>query len=203
MNLSYFFAKIMQKMQRPAVKNCTLARHIYIGEKAVCYDSKIEGYTYIGPSTVLTHTNVGKYCSISSDCVIGMGEHPTDTVSTSPVFYSRNNCLKTCFTEIPFEEYKNTIIGNDVWIGSHVMVKCGVTIGNGAVIAAGAVVTHDVEPYAIVGGVPARMIKYRFDADTRVQLQEIAWWEWPDEKVRKFAAFFVEPGKLITEVMKG
>lgn len=85
---------------------------------------------------------------------------------------------------------KSTIIGNDVWIGHGVSIKQGVEIGDGAVIATGAVVTRDVEPYAIVGGVPANFIKYRFDEDTIVLLEKLKWWEKSDEELKSMIKCF-------------
>ena len=82
------------------------------------------------------------------------------------------------------------VIGNDVWIGSKATVFGGVKVGNGAVIAAGAVVTKDVPPYAIAGGVPAHIIRYRFDEDKINRLEEIAWWNWDDDKIKRNKAFF-------------
>lgn len=154
------------------------------------YHSSIGRYTYIARNTLVQHAAIGSFCSISEHCNIGMPSHPTDLVSTSPVFLSGPNYLRQHFSTVPYENCPETVIGNDVWIGASAMVKSGVHIGNGAVIAAGAVVTHDVPPYAIVGGVPAKVIRYRFDEDTIEKLQSAAWWELPESELFRQAACF-------------
>jgi acetyltransferase-like isoleucine patch superfamily enzyme len=110
---------------------------------------------------------------------IGLGAHPTDRVSTSPIFYSNKNPFRINLTlgQQEFNEYKNVKIENDVWIGANVIILGGVKISNGAIIAAGSVVTKDVNPYEIVGGVPAKLIKKRFDNNTIEILCNSKWWE--------------------------
>lgn len=88
---------------------------------------------------------------------------------------------------------QSIIVGNDVWIGANVVLLPGVYIGNGAIIAAGAVVTHDIEPYSIVGGVPAKKIRYRFEHDVIEKLQEIQWWNWDVEKIEDNIEMFYQP----------
>ena len=92
-----------------------------------------------------------------------------------------------------FEEYKEIYIGNDVWVGTRVLIMGGVTIGNGAVVAAGAVVTKDVPPYAIVGGVPARVIKYRFPEDVIQKLEASKWWTLDDDTLKQNIHLFQKP----------
>ena len=108
--------------------------------------------------------------------------------------------MKTNFSNVGFEEYEKTEIGNDVWIGSNCLIKAGVKIGNGAVIGMGSVVTHDVPPYEIWAGNPARLIRKRFDEDTINRLQNICWWDWDDERLRKYGDLFEDPVKLISAV---
>ena len=145
-------------------------------------------YTYIQADSKLLNTKVGRFCSIADNVRTGFGSHPTNMVSTfSSFYYDTTNELKYSFySGKPLVElFKRSkegggkfivAIGNDVWIGSHVLILDGVTIGDGAIIAAGAVVTKDVEPYAIYGGVPARLIRYRFPPDIINALIEDAWW---------------------------
>lgn len=147
--------------------------------------SRVGGYTYIANNTHIVHAEIGKFCSISHSVRIGLGKHPVDRFSTSPIFYSTKNPLGIQLVDDDsFSEYSTVRINNDVWIGANALILDGVTIGNGAVVAAGAVVTKDVPDYAIVGGIPAKVIKYRFDADIIEQLTACAWWELPVEELQ-------------------
>jgi len=132
---------------------------------------------------------IGKYCSIGSGAVFVMAGnqgHRSDWVSTFPFYYQAN-----IFKEAkdPYEKVGNTTIGHDVWIGSEAMIMSGVTIGTGAVIAARAVVTKDVPPYAIVGGNPIDIIKYRFSKEKIEELLKLKWWEWSEDKVKRNMEF--------------
>ena len=127
---------------------------------------------------------IGKYCSIGSGAVFMMAGnqgHRMDWISTFP-FYFQANIFKT--SKNAYKKSGDTHIGHDVWIGSEAMILAGVSIGSGAVVAARAVVTKDVPPYAIVGGNPAKIIKYRFDEETITQLRELKWWEWTESDVK-------------------
>lgn len=157
----------------------------------IVVDSKIGRGSYIGGGRVQS-CDMGSFCSIGARTRIGgLGRHPTNWISTHPAFYSPlaqagiTFCDKSHFTEL-----SRVQVGNDVWIGAGSMVLDGVRIGDGAIIAAGAVVTRDVEPYAIVGGVPARVIRYRFDAASIAQLLELRWWDWPLDQLRQASHLF-------------
>lgn len=157
-------------------------------------NSTMGDYSYIGRNSRLIHADVGKFCSISGQCAIGMGTHTLDKLSTSPIFTEVHNgtshsWVKTS-TIIPF---KRTIICNDVWIGQRAMIMGGVTIGNGAVIGAGAIVTKDVPPYAIVAGVPAKVIRYRFPEETIELLNSIRWWEKDESELIENIQMFQKP----------
>lgn len=125
-----------------------------------------------------------------------MGGHNTNQLSTSPIFTEAHNATKFQWTDknVNAAPMKKAILGNDVLIGSHALVLGGVSIGNGAVVAAGAVVTKDVPPYAVVGGVPAKVIKYRFSQEIIDKLQEMQWWDWPEEKLRANIGLFQSYG---------
>lgn len=126
------------------------------------------------------YIEIGKFCSLADDVtMIASGEHYITNVSTFP-FHDRSKLGK---------KYKDTlskgsiIIGNDVWVGHAATILSGVKVGNGAVIAAGSIVINDVPDYAIVAGVPAKVVKYRFSQNQIDKLLEIRWWEWDEDTI--------------------
>jgi acetyltransferase-like isoleucine patch superfamily enzyme len=136
----------------------------------------------------MQNVSVGKFTCIGPDVYIGLGSHPTsEFISIHPVFYSRlAQAGGISFADKQyFEEYSNTEIGNDVWIGAGVIIPGGVKVGDGAVVASGAVVTKDVPPYAIVGGVPAKIIRMRFNDDDIQALRALLWWDKDESFLRK------------------
>lgn len=149
-------------------------------------------YSYINEQSLMRGVHVGRFTSIGPHFFCGFGEHPSNLVSTSPAFYSTGNQCGTSFADRDeFEEAKETSIGHDVWTGARVFVRDGVRIGNGAIVAAGAVVVKDVPDYAIVGGVPARVIRLRFPEKAIKELLEIKWWNWSEDKLRAAQPMFV------------
>ena len=184
------------------VFNSFVSKKAAVKQNTRFYGCKINDYSYVGRNCLVQNTNIGKFCSISDNCNIGMPSHPIDFVSTSPVFLSSKNLLRKNFSKHDFESYKETEIGNDVWIGSNVMIKAGISVGDGAIIGAGAIVTRDVPPYEIWAGNPAKPIKKRFNDETIDKLLEIKWWNWEDEKIGKYSYLFNSPEKLFTEIEK-
>lgn len=175
-------------------KGSTFTQDVAIGEGAhvlgdcIINHSTIGYYTYIGKNSLVQHVSIGNYCSIAHEVNMGLGQHPIDLVSTSPLFYRKSNPLGKSLVnqDLDFEEYKPITIGHDVWVGARAMIMDGVNVGTGAIVAAGAVVTKDIPSYAIVGGVPAKIIKYRFEEDERKQLLSSEWWNLkPEEVVKK------------------
>lgn len=196
--LKYIVARVLSK-KPSAIRNSSVHKMAAVGNGALIVNSSIGRYTYVYGSSLL-HTNLGSFSSIGFDCTIGGGRHPVDWVSSSPVFYSKNNSLKTSFAEKPFDEYVQTNIGNDVWIGSRTRIKGGVTIGDGAIVGMGSIVTKDIPPYEIWAGNPARFIRKRFDDETIEKLQKLQWWNWDEDKLRKYGNFFDDPQKLFEQL---
>lgn len=145
------------------VVNCKFGNWNIVYDYAKLVDVEMGDFSYVGASSV-QYCTIGKYCSIAEGVKIGLGSHPLFLESTHPAFYSTQSPWKNVITPNVCQEiveYKRVLIGDDVWIGTNAMVLDGVRIGNHAVVGAGAVVTKDVPEYAIVAGVPARVIKYR------------------------------------------
>jgi acetyltransferase-like isoleucine patch superfamily enzyme len=148
----------------------------------------IGDYSYVNRGSVIGSGTIGKFCSIAYYCQIGLYEHPLSFLSTSPHTYGEQNFFGV---PRPWNEFQHPpSIGNDVWIGSGAQVLQGLSIGDGAVVAAGAVVTKDVPPYAVVGGVPARIIRYRFDVARRKELLRLKWWDTPVTDMKRLMEMF-------------
>lgn len=198
--LFIFPIRIFTKISPLAIiKKSAIDKNASICRLTKIYWSRIGRYSYIGNNSVICNAIIGNFCSISDNCFINPGKHPLNMVSTSPVFYSKKNILRKCFIYNDFIEYEQVIIGNDVWIGVNVFIKGGVIIGDGAVIAANSVVTKDVEPYAIVGGNPAKVIRKRFAQLIVNQLLDIKWWDWPDDIISNNVQYFNSPELFISK----
>lgn len=161
--------------------------YTHILRSAKLKNVKVGKYSRIGVNCQVTNAEIGNFTAIGKDSVIGLGQHPTNFLTTHSIFYKKGNWgwHDDWVAPIDFKDSKRIIIGNDVWIGRHCMIMDGVTIGDGATVAAGAVVTKDVPPYAIVGGVSAKVLKYKFSQEMIDRLEEIRWWNLSDEEITK------------------
>lgn len=164
--------------------------------------STIGAYSYISNNTDVEYADIGKFCSIADYCRIGMGGHNLKMLSTSPIFTEAINGTRTQWVDSDVNAVldQKAVLGNDVWVGSNVLINGGVKIGDGAVIAAGAVVVKDVPPYAIVGGVPAKIIRYRFSPEIIEKLLELKWWNLDDEILKEKIGFFQKDNICIDDV---
>jgi len=158
------------------------------------WNSTIGDYVYIADRTKISNTTIGKFCSIGPDVKIGLGMHPAGYISTFPAFFSTAKQCQTTFADKNyFNEIGRNEIGNDVWIGANVIILSNVKIGDGAIVGAGSVVTKDVEPYSIVGGIPAKPIRKRF-ADAQIkQLIDYKWWDRSIDWIKNNYSLFHKP----------
>ncbi|QPF90822.1 DapH/DapD/GlmU-related protein [Bradyrhizobium commune] len=178
--------KITETVIEPTVKlrESTIGKCCEILENSIVEYSTLGDYSYLGQGCIVGNAEIGRFCAVAAQVRIGAPNHPIGRPSLHrftycPEYYSETAQRDHTF----FAERRDhqVVIGNDVWIGHAVIVLPGVTVGDGAVLAAGAVVTRDVQPYTIVGGVPARQIRERFSRETAAKLAQVAWWNWPFE----------------------
>ena len=163
------------------VERCKIGDCVALNRRSYFNDSVIGDYSYAGINTTMNFSQVGKFCSIARNVDIGGFDHSYETASTMPRF--RLEQMLSGKSPVPSYGEKCEI-GNDVWIAAGAQVLHKVSIGDGAIVGGGAVVTKDVPPYAIVVGVPARIIKFRFSDAIIQELEKIRWWDWPIEKIR-------------------
>ena len=190
-NIQQWFAKWLSEPIIPADRTTgfslvrsersktTIGQHAYAVAPYYLHNVQLGNYSYFAKNAQVANTTIGKFCSIGPNFCSGLGIHPTDGVSTHPMFYRGE-----------MAEHKPVTIGNDVFIGANVTVLDGVTIGDGAVIGAGAVVSKDIPPYAIAVGCPIEIKNYRFTAEQIAALQRIQWWNWDEERLKDVKEMF-------------
>lgn len=181
-------------------KKVSMEKNVKIRGSHKMYNVKIGKYTYISNNSNISYATIGRYCSIGPNLLCGWGIHPTDGVSTSPMFYStaKQNGYSVC-KENKIIERKCVAIGNDVFIGANVTILDGVTVGDGAIIGAGTVVSKDVPPYAIVVGCPMRIMRFRFESHVVESLLSLKWWEKGNGVHKDIERFFFDVEQFIYE----
>lgn len=168
------------------MKGCRLARHVVIGERVILREVTVGDFTYFERNGEAIYASVGKFCAIAANTRINALEHPVGRVTQHKVSYRPNEYFRFLGVDQAFREHRRArrvTIGHDVWIGHGVVILPGVTVGNGAVIGANAVVSRDVEPYKIVAGVPARVLRPRFAPDIVRRIEALGWWDWPLDRL--------------------
>lgn len=176
---------------RSGSKRIKKGKHVKIAIPGHIRDAEVGDYTYISMNSWINNTKIGKFCSIGPNLLCGWRVHPTNGISTAPMFYStaRQNGISLCTTD-KLNERKTITIGNDVFIGANVTILDGVSIGDGAIIGAGAVVSKDIPPYAIAVGVPVQIVKYRFTEEQIQNLQKIQWWNFDPSRLHEIEQHF-------------
>jgi acetyltransferase-like isoleucine patch superfamily enzyme len=168
------------------ITDTVLDDHVVVFDNVILSDCSIGSHSYIQKDSRIFNAIIGNFCSIASRVTIAPGAHPIFGVSTHPAFFLKNTPLALTFADQDYVQFSRKVtVGHDVWIGESAIILDGVAVGTGAIIAAGSVVTKDVAPYAIVGGIPAKLIKYRFSERIIAELLQSEWWNYPD---RWFAA---------------
>ncbi len=198
--IEYIWNKVLKKIRLKAIVDSK----IHTTSK-VCSGSQLVNVTMgkhsdIGYDCTIINTHIGSFCSLGANIIIGGLSHSIDWVSTSPVFNENIDHLKQKFSHHKFNLFVETHIGHDVWIANNAQIKAGIKIGNGAVIGMGSVVVKDVGPYEIWAGNPARLIRKRFDDETIHQLLETDWYNWSDDKIKKYAPYFNDVPLFIKKI---
>lgn len=196
-----YFIGSLKNLSNPAVSLFSkmdnvseISRKAKINSCVQVCSSSIGDYSYVGRHSRIVHADIGKFCSIAGEVLLGMGTHTLDNLSTSPIFTEAKNGTGHTWVDLTeVKPFRKVMVGNDVWIGTRAMIMGGITIGDGAVIGAGAIVTKDVPPYAVVAGVPARVLRYRFQEDEISMIKTQPWWDMPEDFLRSNLSFFQRP----------
>ncbi|MEK5037002.1 DapH/DapD/GlmU-related protein [Sporosarcina sp. FSL K6-3457] len=170
------------------LKNTHLGEFTEIGLYNFIENSVVDDYSYSGQFCFIQNARIGKFSNIAAMVRIGPTDHPYERPSLHHFTYRQKMYGFSDHDDQPFFEHRESqiaTIGHDTWIGHGAIIQSGVTVGDGAIVGSGAIVTKDVPPYAIVVGVPAKIIKYRFSEETIEALQRIQWWDWPYETIKE------------------
>lgn len=168
------------------VEQVTFGRYVEIEERSRISDTELDDYSYVMQDCAIWCATIGKFANIASTVRINATNHPTERATLHHFTYRAGDYFDGAEDEADFFARRRSLrvtIGHDVWIGHGATVLPGVSIGNGAVIGAGAVVSRNVAPYTIVGGVPAKLIRNRFEHGVGARMDRLAWWDWPHHRL--------------------
>ncbi len=197
MTLLYLWTKILKKLRGSSIINSRIHKTSKVESGSHIVNSNFDRHSFCGYDCEIINSDIGSFCSIANNVIIGGAMHPMEWVSMSPVFYEGRDSVKAKFSTHKRNDGKRTKISHDVWIGRNAIIKQGVTIGIGAVVGMGSVVTKDVDAYTIVAGCPAKIIRKRFDEYMIEKLLQIKWWEFSDKKLYSSAQYFTNPTEFI------
>jgi acetyltransferase-like isoleucine patch superfamily enzyme len=189
------------KLQDPSyIINSSIDKTVKLYTPYCIENTAIGAYSYISDNCNIKNTTIGKFCSIGPNIMCGRGIHPTNGISTSPMFYStmKQNGITLSKTS-KIDELPEIKIGNDVFIGMNVSILDGIEIGDGAVIGAGAVVSKNIPPYAIAIGVPIQIKSFRFSDEIIEKLLKIKWWDFPEDMLQKVEEYFFDVEKFVED----
>jgi phosphonate metabolism protein (transferase hexapeptide repeat family) len=168
------------------LRQCSLGRFTEIAERVVLHDCTLGDYSYIERNAEAIYAAIGKFTAIAANVRVNALEHPIERISQHKLTYRANEYFLGAKLDAGFRDYRQrrkVVIGHDVWIGHGAIIMPDIGIGNGAVVGAGAVVTRDVAPYAVVAGVPARQLRWRFEPALAGRIEALAWWHWEHDRL--------------------
>lgn len=176
-----------------SVKNSVLGKYTEVGAGCHVHNSELGDYSYCAENSQIAFAKIGKFANIAAHVRIYASRHPMQLASLHHFTYRSAWYFDDAEDNKDFFDWRASLgitIGHDTWIGHGAVIMPGVTIGNGSIIGSNAVVTHDVPPYSIAVGVPAKVIKSRFDPKTAERMEKLSWWDWPHELLRERLADF-------------
>lgn len=168
------------------LRDCLLGRFTDVAERVIMAECELGDYSYVERGVEAIYTTIGKFCAIAANARLNALNHPYNRVSQHKITYRPNEYFVGARIDKAFREQRQSLrvtLGHDVWVGHGAIVMPGLSIGHGAIIAAGAVVTRAVEPYAVMAGVPARRLRWRFKRSVRERIIALAWWDWDHDRL--------------------